>query len=132
MRSRTCAYGGRGARAQQQPRLVESLVRLAFVGPLLVEHVPLVVPLLVGDAQPRDGVALTDSHRTGHGSTKRDPHQRAKFMRSPPSPSTGKTSGACPGYVVDHIKPLKRGVADAPSNMQWQTKEAAKAKDKWE
>jgi hypothetical protein len=27
---------------------------------------------------------------------------------------------------------LKRGGADAPSNMQWQTKEAAKAKDKWE
>jgi len=30
------------------------------------------------------------------------------------------------------MKPLKRGGADKPSNMQWQTKEAAKAKDKWE
>jgi hypothetical protein len=53
-------------------------------------------------------------------------------MRSHPCPSTGKTYGACPGYVVDHITPLKRGGADSPSNMQWQTKEAAKAKDKWE
>ena len=35
-------------------------------------------------------------------------------------------------HVIDHIIPLKRGGADAPSNMQWQTKEAAKAKDKWE
>ena len=26
-----------------------------------------------------------------------------------------------PGYVVDHIIPLKRGGADAPWNMQWQT-----------
>jgi hypothetical protein len=34
--------------------------------------------------------------------------------------------------VVDHVAPLKRGGADAPSNMQWQTKEEAKAKDKWE
>jgi hypothetical protein len=34
--------------------------------------------------------------------------------------------------VVDHVTPLKRGGADAPSNMQWQTKEAAKAKDKSE
>jgi hypothetical protein len=37
-----------------------------------------------------------------------------------------------PGYVVDNRVPLKRGGADAPSNMQWQTKADAKAKDKWE
>jgi hypothetical protein len=37
-----------------------------------------------------------------------------------------------PGYVVDHIKPLACGGADAPSNMQWQTIAAAKAKDKVE
>jgi hypothetical protein len=36
--------------------------------------------------------------------------------------------GACPGYVVDHVTPLKRGGADKPSNMQWQTKEAATQK----
>jgi hypothetical protein len=37
-----------------------------------------------------------------------------------------------PGYVVDHIIPLACGGADVPSNMQWQTVEAAKAKDKTE
>ena len=37
-----------------------------------------------------------------------------------------------PGYVVDHIIPLACGGADAPSNMQWQTVEAGKAKDKVE
>jgi hypothetical protein len=37
-----------------------------------------------------------------------------------------------PGYVVDHIKPLACGGVDMPSNMQWQTVEAAKAKDRIE
>jgi hypothetical protein len=34
-----------------------------------------------------------------------------------------------PGYVVDHIIPLKRGGADEPWNMQWQTITEGKAKD---
>jgi hypothetical protein len=37
-----------------------------------------------------------------------------------------------PGYVIDHVVPLARGGADAPSNMQWQTIADAKAKDRWE
>jgi len=37
-----------------------------------------------------------------------------------------------PGYVIDHIVPLACAGADAPSNMQWQTRSEAKAKDKTE
>jgi hypothetical protein len=37
-----------------------------------------------------------------------------------------------PGYVVDHVVALKRGGADSPANMQWQTKADAKAKDRVE
>jgi hypothetical protein len=40
---------------------------------------------------------------------------------SHPCPATGEISGACPGYVIDHIIPLKRGGADELANMQWQT-----------
>jgi len=57
---------------------------------------------------------------------------RAAFERDNPCPSTGEPRGACPGYVVDHIIPLKRGGSDLPSNMQWQTVEDAKAKDRIE
>lgn len=54
------------------------------------------------------------------------------FQRQNPCPSTGKPKGACPGYVKDHIKALACGGADAVENMQWQTIEEAKKKDKWE
>ena|SRR5258705_159337 len=64
--------------------------------------------------------------------THRDPAQRAAFMHQHPCPSTGRTEGRCPGYVVDHIKPLCTGGPDRPSNMQWQTREEAKNKDRLE
>ena len=62
--------------------------------------------------------------------THRDPHQRAQFMKQNPCPSTGKTHGACPGYVVDDVKPLCAGGSDSPGNMAWQTREQAKIKDR--
>ena len=58
--------------------------------------------------------------------------QRAAFVREYPCPATGQPRGPCPGYVVDHIIPLCGGGADAPSNMQWQTIEDGKLKDKEE
>lgn len=58
--------------------------------------------------------------------------QRAAFVREHPCPATGQPHGPCPGYVVDHITPLCAGGRDAPDNMQWQTIEAGKLKDKEE
>ena len=60
----------------------------------------------------------------------RDPHQRALFVKQHPCPATGKTRGACPGYIVDHIRPLCAGGADHSSNMQWQTVADGKVKDR--
>jgi hypothetical protein len=57
---------------------------------------------------------------------------RREFQRLKPYPSTGETTGTCPGYVVDHIIPLKRGGLDAPGNMQWQTIAEGKAKERVE
>ena len=70
--------------------------------------------------------------RDSNGQIARSPEQKAAFKKSHPCPSTGRKSGACPGYVLDHVVPLKRGGADRPDNMQWQTTAAAKAKDKIE
>jgi hypothetical protein len=70
--------------------------------------------------------------RDSHGKIKRSKTATHDFQKLNPCPSTGKRTGACPGYVIDHVVPLKRGGADSPSNMQWQTQAAAKAKDKVE
>lgn len=70
--------------------------------------------------------------RDSHGRIKRSEAAKDAFKHQHPCPATHKSSGACPGYVIDHVKPLATGGADSPSNMQWQTTSAAKAKDKWE
>lgn len=62
----------------------------------------------------------------------RSKESRQAFKNKHPCPSTGNPKGACHGYVIDHIIPLKRGGADSPENMQWQTIDDAKAKDRWE
>jgi hypothetical protein len=78
------------------------------------------------------GKAIPGVTRDKYGNIQRSAKARDDFKRAHPCPATGKTYGACPGWVIDHVKPLKRGGADDPSNMQWQTRSAAKEKDKWE
>ena len=83
--------------------------------------------------------SASSHHSTSHRSTyagglKRDSHGRIA-RSSEAKHEFEKQSGhphGWPGHVVDHITPLSRGGADSPSNMQWQTKEEAKAKDKVE
>jgi 5-methylcytosine-specific restriction endonuclease McrA len=77
----------------------------------------------------RSASAIT---RDKHGRIKRSAAAKNAFKHQQPCPSTGRSSGACPGYVIDHLKPLECGGADSPSNMQWQTTADGKAKDKTE
>lgn len=64
--------------------------------------------------------------RDKHGRIVRSFKARKKFMILTGFPHGRK------GFVVDHIKPLKKGGCDCPENMQWQTRAEAKAKDRWE
>lgn len=100
---------------------------------------PILLLLLLSLAAPAKGRSSHTHHtkRTHHAkrATTHKPRSttaRARFQRANPCPATGKRTGACPGYVVDHKVPLKRGGPDSPDNMQWQTREAAKAKDRIE
>ena len=80
--------------------------------------------------EPQPATSLTETSRDSRGRIQRAATARKSFMASHPCPATGKTYGACKGYVIDHVVPLKRGGADALGNMQWLS--AAKAKDRIE
>jgi len=66
------------------------------------------------------------------GADARDAKQVRLFRAANPCPATVKATGACPGWVVDHIKPLCAGGANAPVNMQWQTRADSLVKDREE
>ena len=70
---------------------------------------------------PRSHSSTKSSHRIHRSKAAKD-----DFMRQ-----SGHPHG-WPGHVVDHIVPLACGGSDDPSNMQWQTTEEGKAKDKVE
>lgn len=63
---------------------------------------------------------------------KRSMSARREFMQTHICPSTGEYSLKCQNYVVDHVCGLASGGADAPYNMQYQTVEDAKRKDRIE
>jgi hypothetical protein len=54
------------------------------------------------------------------------------FAKAHPCPATGEPVTHCPGYVIDHVKPLCDCGKDEPANMQWERAAVAKKKDRLE
>lgn len=68
---------------------------------------------------------------------KRDSAVVAAFKSIHPCPVTGLSTGACPGWSVDHVIPLAVGGCDSVSNLQWLPNEIKSCagtvcKDRWE
>ena len=64
-----------------------------------------------------------------HAAIKRSNAARHAFAKMHACPSTGQYRLPCPGYVIDHVKPLCDGGPDKPSNMAWQEHQASLKKD---
>lgn len=57
--------------------------------------------------------------RDDKGKIKRSRKVIAAFRAIYPCPETGRTTGACREWAIDHVIPLACGGCDAVSNMQW-------------
>lgn len=88
------------------------------------EHGLKPVALVIAAALALNGLAAE--------AVERDPKMRRWFQYTHPCPANGAKTGPCPGWVVDHVQALACGGRDHPDNMQWQTVEAAKEKDRQE
>lgn len=60
--------------------------------------------------------------------TPRDANVRHAFRKANPCPSTGKVSGRCPGYQIDHTVALMNGGTDTIDNLQWLANDRHRAK----
>jgi hypothetical protein len=60
---------------------------------------------------------------------KRSAKVLSDFQKANPCPATGKTTGACPGWIKDHKWPLCAGGPDVVWNLQWQSVADAAPKD---
>jgi hypothetical protein len=118
---------------QQQPddaslrRALGTLTRLGLIRKVARGRYTLLLLLLVLMAGPVWGACPP---------VKRSAGMVRQFRKLHPCPATQKTTGACPGWVVDHIIPLclgpQAGGVDTPANMQWHERGASLVKDKIE
>jgi len=54
------------------------------------------------------------------------------FKKAHPCPATSLSTGACPGWIMDHVVPLACGGIDAVENLQWLPTDMWKMKSLWE
>lgn len=57
--------------------------------------------------------------RNTDGTIKRSSTVLTAFKKIHPCPATGLTTGACPGWSMNHVIPLACGGCDSVSNLAW-------------
>jgi hypothetical protein len=124
--ARVTTDGGRSSRTPQLRVVIDPVTGRKTLTNAPEPSVVTVHPHIPPSASTTRSAAATTVVRDGRGTILRSEAAKAAFMRQ-----TGYAHGRS-GYVVDHVKALACGGADLPSNMQWQTIEAAKAKDRTE
>lgn len=87
--------------------------------------------LAVEDWQLQEGRYCGSPARDADGKIKRSATVLAAFQKIHPCPSTGKTTGPCLGWAINHTIPLACGGCDAVGNMDWMPVEIKSCKEPW-
>jgi hypothetical protein len=87
--------------------------------------------------QYTDNRICYNNKKYSDGSYKRDRQVPRRYQLIVPCPSTGLLAGACPGWSVDHVRPLSRCGCDSVDNVQWlkntiKSCAGTECKDRWE
>lgn len=69
--------------------------------------------------------------RSASGEIVRDRQLLRVFQRLYPCPSTGKQTGACPGWAINHTIPLACGGCDSLSNLDWMPNRIKSCAEPW-
>jgi hypothetical protein len=73
------------------------------------------------------GVVVRDTN----GNIKRSSAVLTAYKKIHPCPSTGLTTGACPGWALNHSIPLACGGCDAVYNLTWTPDQIKSCADSW-
>lgn len=69
--------------------------------------------------------------RNADGSIKRSTAVLNAFKRIHPCPANGMTTGACPGWALNHVIPLACGGCDSVANLDWMPNEIKSCAEPW-
>ncbi len=70
--------------------------------------------------------------RDADGRIKRSKAAIMAFRRQWPCPATGKKTGACPGWALNHSVPLDCGGCDVSQNLEWMRNDVKRVHDTYE
>lgn len=79
----------------------------------------LAVLLLAASAHAQDARYGSPPERYADGSIKRSQAVLREFQRIHPCPSTGRTTGRCPFWHMNHVIPLAACGRDVVENIHW-------------
>lgn len=97
----------------------------------------LILLLAVAPAWGQDTRICGPQPRDADGTIHRSAVVLREYQRIHPCPATGKTTGKCYGWALDHVIPLACGGCDKIENLQWlkasiKSCAGADCKDRWE
>lgn len=92
---------------------------LFLLGLTAFAHAGVLTPVAPATDPLKEYRQCGEPSRLADGSIHRRSDVINAYRKLHPCPSTGKNTGACSGWALDHIIPLASGGCDAVSNLAW-------------